>query len=125
MLSHVLKLFQKEKKRPFVKMKRVFLTSKTGQKPKLRCSHLVDVVEFEVFQKQQQDGRDGFDNDFFVAIHINAEFHALQNRRPAASRKTPVWLNPSQANILTLTLLSTTLCLPLQMLVIRSCQRLI
>lgn len=48
-------------------------------------SYLVDVVEFEVFQKQQQDGRDGLHDDLFVSIDINTKFHALQHCGPAES----------------------------------------
>lgn len=40
-------------------------------------SYLVDVVQLEVLEKQQQDSRNGFNNDFFVAIHIDAKLHAL------------------------------------------------
>lgn len=47
--------------------------------------HLINVVEFEVFQKQQQDGRDGFHDDLFVSIHIDAKFHALQHCGPVES----------------------------------------
>lgn len=48
-------------------------------------AHLVDVVEFEVFQEKQQNCRDGFHNDLFVPIHINTKFHALQHCGPAGS----------------------------------------
>lgn len=41
------------------------------------CSYLVDVVKLEVFEKQQQDGRDGLHDDLFVSIDINTKFHAL------------------------------------------------
>lgn len=47
--------------------------------------HLVDVVKFEVLQKQQQDGRDGLHDDLLVSIDINAKFHALQHCCPAES----------------------------------------
>ena len=50
--------------------------------------HLVDVVKFEVFQKQQQDGRDGLHDDLFVSIDINTELHALQHCGPAESHIT-------------------------------------
>ena len=49
------------------------------------CVYLIDVVEFEVFEKQQQDGRDGLHDDLFVAIDINTEFHALQHCGSAAT----------------------------------------
>lgn len=51
-------------------------------------SYLVDVVEFEVFQKQQQDGRDGLHDDLLVSIDINTKFHALQHCGPAESDRT-------------------------------------
>lgn len=47
------------------------------------CTYLVDVVQFEVFQKQQQDGRDSLHYDLFVSIDINTKFHALQHCSPA------------------------------------------
>lgn len=49
------------------------------------------MVQFEVFQKQQQDGRDGLHDDLLVSIDVNAEFHALQHCGPAP--KIP-WLSP-------------------------------
>lgn len=49
------------------------------------CPHLVDVIEFEVLQKQQQDGRDCLHNDLFVSIDINTKFHALQHSCPVES----------------------------------------
>lgn len=52
----------------------------------VRRPYLVDVVEFEVFQEQQQDGRDGLHDDLFVSIDIHAKFHALQHCGPAQSR---------------------------------------
>lgn len=52
----------------------------------MRRPYLVDVVEFEVFQEQQQDGRDGLHDDLFVSIDIHAKFHALQHCGPARSR---------------------------------------
>lgn len=45
---------------------------------------LVDVVQFEVFQKQQQDGRDGLHDDLLVSIDVDAEFHALEHGGPAS-----------------------------------------
>lgn len=48
------------------------------------------MVQFEVFQEQQQDGGDGLHDDLFVSIDIDAEFHALQHRGPA--RESP-WLS--------------------------------
>lgn len=60
--------------------------------------HLVDVVNFEVFQKQQQDGRDGLHDDLLVSIDINAKFHALQHRGPVESditNQSPIYLNYS------------------------------
>lgn len=51
----------------------------------LRVQYLVDVVEFEVFEQQQQDGRDRLHNDLFVSIHVDTEFHALQHCGPAES----------------------------------------
>lgn len=53
----------------------------------VRRSHLVNVIQFKVLQKQQQDGRDGFNDDFFVPVDVDAEFHALQNRRPAEGER--------------------------------------
>lgn len=45
---------------------------------------LVDVVQFEVFQKQQQDGRDGLHDDLLVSIDVDAQFHALEHGGPAS-----------------------------------------
>lgn len=50
---------------------------------------LVDVVQFEVFQEQQQDGGDGLHNDLLVAIDVDPELHALQHRGPAAEGQSP------------------------------------
>lgn len=47
------------------------------------CQYLVDVIEFEVFEKQQQDGRDGLNNDLLVAVNIYTKLHALEHRGPA------------------------------------------
>jgi hypothetical protein len=41
------------------------------------------VIEFEVFEKQQQDGRDGLNNDLLVAVNIHTKLHALEHRGPA------------------------------------------
>lgn len=50
------------------------------------CSpYLVDVVKFEMFQKEQQDGRDRLHDDLLVPVHINSKFHALQHCGPAES----------------------------------------
>lgn len=34
--------------------------------------HLVHMIQFEVFEQQQQQAWDGLDNDFFVPVDINA-----------------------------------------------------
>lgn len=47
--------------------------------------NLINVVQFEVLQKQQQDGGDRLHNDLFVSIDVDAEFHALQHGGPAGS----------------------------------------
>lgn len=51
-----------------------------------RGRHLVDVVEFQVFEEEEQQGRDGLDDDFFVAVDIDAQLHALEDR-DAAEKK--------------------------------------
>ena len=50
--------------------------------------HLVDVVEFEVFEEQQQDSGDGLHDDLLVAVDVHAQLHALQHWGPAA-QQTP------------------------------------
>lgn len=37
------------------------------------------MVQFEVFEEQQEQGRDTFDNDLLVPVHIDAQLHALEN----------------------------------------------
>ncbi len=41
--------------------------------------HLVDVVEFEVFEEQQEEPRDRLDDDLLVAIHVDTQLHRLQH----------------------------------------------
>lgn len=41
------------------------------------------MVQFEVFEKQQQDCRDGLYDDLLVSIDIYTKFHALQHCGPA------------------------------------------
>lgn len=53
-----------------------------------RGRHLVDVVEFQVFEEEEQQGRDGLDDDFFVAVDIDAQLHALEDRDAAERKKT-------------------------------------
>lgn len=53
--------------------------------------YLVDVIDFEVFEQQQQDGRDGLDDDLFVTVHVDAQLHALQHRGPAEADVTMTW----------------------------------
>ena len=44
------------------------------------------MVEFEMFEKQQKDGRDGFHNDLFVPVHINPQLHALEDGSAADTK---------------------------------------
>lgn len=37
------------------------------------------MVQFEVFEEQQEQGRDTFYNDLLVPVHIDAQLHALEN----------------------------------------------
>lgn len=37
------------------------------------------MVQFEVFEEQQEQGRDALYNDFLVPVHIDAQLHALEN----------------------------------------------
>jgi len=41
--------------------------------------NLINVVEFEVFEEQQQQSRDGLDDDFLVTVHVNSQLHALKD----------------------------------------------
>lgn len=43
------------------------------------CKYLVDVVQLKVLEQQQEDGRNGLNNDLFVAVHIHPQLHALQH----------------------------------------------
>ena len=43
------------------------------------CRYLIDVVQLEVLEQQQQDGRNGLNDDLFVAVHIHSQLHALQH----------------------------------------------
>lgn len=80
MLSHVLKL--RDKSDSSVRGNKETTDSRKGGC--YVCGRdLVDVVEFEVFQEQQQDGRDGLHDDLLVSIDVDAEFHALQHCGPA------------------------------------------
>lgn len=38
---------------------------------------LIDVIDFQVFQVQQQNGRNCFDDNLFVTIHVDAQFRWL------------------------------------------------
>ena len=38
-------------------------------------SHLVNVVQFKVFQQQQEQARDRLDNYLLVTININTQLH--------------------------------------------------
>lgn len=49
---------------------------------------LIHVIDFEVLQIQQQNGRDRFDDDFFVAIDIDAQFSRLCHGQPIAMMKS-------------------------------------
>lgn len=42
-------------------------------------AYLVDMVEFEVFEKEKEQGRDTLYNDLLVSVHVNAQLHALEN----------------------------------------------
>lgn len=37
------------------------------------------MIDFEVFQIQQQNRRDGFDDNFLVTIDVDAQFSRLRN----------------------------------------------
>lgn len=37
------------------------------------------MVQFEVFEEQQEQGRDALYNDLLVPVHIDAQLHALEN----------------------------------------------
>lgn len=45
----------------------------------LLAAHLVDMVQFEVFEEEQEQGRDTLYNDLLVSVHIDAQLHALEN----------------------------------------------
>lgn len=45
----------------------------------LLAAHLVDVVQFEVLEEQQEQGRNTLHNDLLVPVHIDAQLHALEN----------------------------------------------
>lgn len=45
----------------------------------LLAAHLVDMVQFEVFEEEQEQGRDTLYDDLLVPVHINAQLHALEN----------------------------------------------
>ena len=61
--------------------------------------YLIDVVQLEVLQQQQQDGRNGLNDDLFVAVHIHSQLHALQHcgagsttpGEPPAHAAPPAW----------------------------------
>lgn len=37
------------------------------------------MVQLEVLEEQQQQSRDALHDDLFVSVHVDAQFHALQN----------------------------------------------
>lgn len=37
------------------------------------------MVQFEVFEEEQEQGRDTLYNDLLVPVHIDAQLHALEN----------------------------------------------
>lgn len=45
----------------------------------LPAAHLVDVVQFEVFEEQQEQGRDALHDDLLVPVHVDAQLHALED----------------------------------------------
>lgn len=45
----------------------------------LLAAHLVDMVQSEVFEEEQEQGRDTLYNDLLVPVHIDAQLHALEN----------------------------------------------
>lgn len=50
-------------------------------------AHLVDVIQFEVLEQEEQNGRNGFDDDLLVPIDIHPQLHALQHCGPGAHRE--------------------------------------
>ena len=40
---------------------------------------LINVVDLEVFQEEEEDGRHSFHNDFFVSVNINSKLHRLHH----------------------------------------------
>ena len=59
------------------------------------CRYLIDVVQLEVFQQQQQDGRNGLNDDLFVAVHIHSQLHALQHCGAGSTTPGGELLKPS------------------------------
>lgn len=54
------------------------------------CRYLVDVVQLKVLEQQQQHGRNGLNDDLFVAVHIHPQLHALQY---CGARNTSAWVS--------------------------------
>lgn len=50
------------------------------------------MVQLEVLEEQQQQSRDALHDDLFVSVHVNAQFHALQNGDAGMEGKTAPWV---------------------------------
>lgn len=53
----------------------------------LPAAHLVDMVQSEVFEEEQEQGRDTLYNDLLVPVHIDAQLHALENSDATMGRE--------------------------------------
>lgn len=56
--------------------------------------YLINMIEFEVFEEQQQQSRDGLDEDFFVTVHINSQLHALKDCDTGGHTHTQAFRSP-------------------------------
>lgn len=54
----------------------------------LLAAHLVDMVQFEVFEEEQEKGRDTLYNDLLVPVHIDAQLHALENSNATMGKRS-------------------------------------
>lgn len=52
--------------------------------------NLINVVQFEMLEEQQQQSRDGLDDDLLVAVDVDPQLHALEDRDTGEHMNTHV-----------------------------------
>lgn len=63
--------------------------------------NLINVVQLEVLEEQQQQSRDGLDDDLFVAVDVDPQLHALEDRDTEEHTNTRTCCEPFSCLIFT------------------------